>query len=54
MEFADKNELEKGISNLAIAAATIPLIARLKKEPARKQKLKDNWVLEFILLSLAA
>lgn len=54
MEFADKNELEKGISNLAIAAATIPLIARLKKEPARKQKFKDNWVLEFILLSLAA
>ena len=54
VKVADKLNLEKGISNLAIAAGAALVAKNVANAESKRPKLKKFWVVEMILLSLAA
>ncbi|MBQ0135564.1 MAG: hypothetical protein KBS43_02385 [Oscillospiraceae bacterium] len=54
IEFSEKLELEKGISNLFIAAGATAITKRIASEEAKRPELKRLWVIELVCLSLAA
>ena len=54
VKVADKNELIKGLSNLAIAAGAVAAAGKVKNAKGEREKLHKFWVIELVLLSASA